>query len=69
MADGKSSKLILGHQRASKKGCQGLLDRLVPATGLNRSYHATVPGNYDRNKEAVKPGAKGKRAVRPEGKR
>jgi hypothetical protein len=46
-----------------------LLDRLVPVTGLNRSYLATVLGNYDRNQEAAKPGAKGKRAAHPEGKR
>jgi hypothetical protein len=55
---------IKGHR---KKGDGELLDRLVPVNGLNRSYLATALGKYDRNKEALKPGAKNKRAVRPEG--
>jgi hypothetical protein len=57
------------YQRASKKGRKELLDRLVPVTGLNRSYLATALGNYDRNKEAAQSGRKGKREARPEGKR
>jgi hypothetical protein len=57
------------YQKASKKGHKELLDRLVPVTGLNRSYRATALGNYDRNQEAAKSERKGKRAVRPEGKR
>jgi hypothetical protein len=61
------------YQKASKKGRTELLDRLVPVTGLNRSYLATALatalGRYDRNPEAAKPGRKGKRAVHPEGKR
>jgi hypothetical protein len=56
------------YQRASKRGKE-LPDRLVPVTGLNLSYLATAPGNYDRKCEAGKPGTKGRRAVRPEGKR
>jgi hypothetical protein len=40
------------YQRASKKGRKELPGRLVPVTGLNRSYLATALGNYDRNKEA-----------------
>jgi hypothetical protein len=57
------------YQRASKKGRKELLDRLVPVTGLNRSYLATALGSYDRDKEAAKPGTKGKRKARPDGKR
>ncbi len=34
------------YQKASKKGRKELLDRLVPVTGLNRSYLATALGNY-----------------------
>jgi hypothetical protein len=56
------------YQRVSKKGRKELLDRKAPVTGLNRSYLATDLGTYDRNQEAAQPGAKGKRAVRPEGK-
>ncbi|MDR2742214.1 MAG: transposase family protein, partial [Treponema sp.] len=57
------------YQRASKKGRKELLDRLVPVTGLNRSYLATTLGTYDRKKEAGKPGTKSRRASRAEGKR
>jgi hypothetical protein len=57
------------YQRASKKGCKELLDRLVPVTGLNRSYLAAALGSYDRKKEVGKPGTKSRRASRPEGKR
>jgi hypothetical protein len=57
------------YQRASKKGRQELLDRLTPVTGLNRSYLVTALSTYGRNKEAAKPGAKGRRKARPEGKR
>jgi hypothetical protein len=46
------------YQRAPKKGRKELPGRLVPVIGLNRSYLATALGNYDRNKEAAKPGAK-----------
>jgi hypothetical protein len=70
VADGKSSKPILRSiKRRRKKGDEELLDRLVPVTGLNRSYLATAPGSYDREKEAAKPGTKGKRKARPGGKR
>jgi hypothetical protein len=57
------------YQKASKKGRTELLDRIVPVTGLNRNYLVTALGNYDRNQDAAKSGRKGKRAVRPEGKR
>jgi hypothetical protein len=57
------------YQRASKKRRKELPGRLVPVTGLNRSYLATDLGTYDRNQEAALPGAKGKRAVCPKGKR
>jgi hypothetical protein len=33
------------YQKASKKGRTELLDRLVPVTGLNRSYLAAALGN------------------------
>jgi hypothetical protein len=46
-----------------------LLDRLVPVTGLNRSYLATALGTYDWKKKTGKPGTKSRRASRPEGKR
>jgi hypothetical protein len=39
------------YQRVSKKGRKELPDRLVPVTGLNRSYLATAPGRYDRKRE------------------
>jgi hypothetical protein len=52
--------------RASKKGRMELLDRLVPVTGLNRSYLATALG-----KEAAgdRTRCNGTRKERPEGKR
>ncbi|MDR1306742.1 MAG: hypothetical protein LBK74_04120, partial [Treponema sp.] len=57
------------YQKATKKGRKELLDRLVPVTGLNRSYLATALGNY-RNK-AVSDGRrqKGARKERSEWKR
>jgi hypothetical protein len=57
------------YQRASKKGRKELLDRLLPVTGLNRSYLATALGNYDKKEDLAKPLKKGKRKLRPEGKR
>jgi hypothetical protein len=57
------------YQRASKKGRKELLDRLVPVTGLNRSYLATVLGNGGKQNGQEKSGTKGKRKERPEGKR
>ena len=57
------------YQKASKKGRKELLDRLVPVTGLNRSYLATTLGNYSRKEDSTEPQEKGRRAVRPLGKR
>jgi hypothetical protein len=57
------------YQRTSKKGRKELPGRLAPVTGLNRSCLATAPGAYDRCQEALKPGSKGGRKARPEGKR
>ena len=57
------------YQRASKKGRKELLDRLVPVTGLNRSYLATALGNYGKKEDIQKPPAKGGRKPRPAGKR
>jgi len=57
------------HQKASKKGRKELLDRLVPATGLNRSCLATALGRYGNKEGMEKPPAKGKRKPRPAGKR
>jgi hypothetical protein len=57
------------YQNASKKGRKELLDRLVPVTGLNRSYLATVLGTYSRKEDLPTPPNKGKRKVRQEGKR
>ena len=57
------------YQRASKKGRKELLDRLVPVTGLNRSYLATALGTYNLKKDTGKPEAKSGRAARPAGKR
>ena len=53
------------YQKASKKGRKELLDRLVPVTGMNRSYLATTLGNYGRKEESTKVQEKGRRAVRP----
>jgi hypothetical protein len=57
------------YQRATKKGRKELLDRLVPVTGMNRSYLATALGNYSRKEDVTKPQNKGKRKPRPLGKR
>jgi hypothetical protein len=54
------------YQRASKKGRMELLDRLVPVTGLNRSYLATAPG---KAAAGDRTGRNGERKKRPEGKR
>jgi gamma-glutamyl phosphate reductase len=43
------------YQRASKKGRKELLDRLVPVTGLNRSYLATALGNYGKKNGLPEP--------------
>jgi hypothetical protein len=57
------------YQKASKKERKELLDRLVPVTGLNRSYLATALGNYSKKGEVSETGAKGTRKQRPAGKR
>jgi len=57
------------YQKASKKGRKELLDRLVPVTGMNRSYLATALGNYGKKGDAGKGGAKGRKKPRPEGMR
>jgi hypothetical protein len=57
------------YQKASKKGRKELLDRLLPVTGLNRSYLATALGNYNKKQDLAKPGKKGVRRPRPEQKR
>ena len=58
------------YQRASKSGCKELRDRLVPVSGLNRSYLTTALGTYDLKQDVGKPGRKaarlaGKRGGRP----
>ena len=60
---------FMDYQRASKKGRKELLDRLVPVTGLNRSYLATALSAYDKKGAIVKAGKKGKRKPRTIGKR
>jgi hypothetical protein len=57
-----------GYQKAPKKGRKELLDRLVPVTGLNRSYLAAALGSYGK-KGGMEPLIKGKRKPRPKGKR
>ena len=57
------------YQGATKKGRKEILDRLVPVTGLNRSYLATALGNYSKKGGLVKPVTKGRRKQRPQGKR
>jgi hypothetical protein len=57
------------YQKATKKGRKELLDRLVPVTGLNRSYLATALGNYGKKNGMTETGIKGKRNPRPKGKR
>jgi hypothetical protein len=57
------------YQRASKKGRKELLDRLVPVTGLNRSYLATALSNYGKQGKLEKSVKKGKRQTRLAGKR
>jgi len=60
---------FVDYQKASKKGRIELLDRLVPVTGLNRSYLATALGTYGKQEEFEKPEKKGKRKQRLAGKR
>jgi hypothetical protein len=47
------------YQRASKKGRTELLDRLVPVTGLNRSYLATALENYGKKVTGDRTGRNG----------
>jgi hypothetical protein len=54
------------YQKALKKGRKELLDRLVPVTGMNRSYLATALSTYGKKDNS---GAKGKRKPRPADKR
>jgi hypothetical protein len=55
------------YQRASKKGRTEVLDRLVPVTGMNRSYLAAVLGNYGNKAAGTR--RNGARKKRPKGKR
>jgi hypothetical protein len=58
------------YQKSTKKGRKEILDRLVPVTGMNRSYLATALGNYVKKRNTGKAREKGrKRKARPEGKR
>ncbi|MDR0403101.1 MAG: transposase family protein [Treponema sp.] len=57
------------YERATKKGRKEILDRLEPVTGMNRSYLATVLGNYGREAAGEGSKPKGRRKERPEGKR
>jgi hypothetical protein len=57
------------YERAAKKGRKDILDRLEPVTGMNRSYLATVLGNYGRKADGGGTERKGRRKERPEGKR
>jgi hypothetical protein len=57
------------YQKASKKGRQELLDRLVPVTALNRSYLATALGNYGNQADGSGKRRNGERKGRPDGKR
>ena len=57
------------YQEATKKGRKEILDRLVPVTGLNRSYLATALSNYGKKGGLVEPVPKGRRKQRPLGKR
>ena len=58
------------YQKATKKGRKELLDRLVPVTGMNRSYLATALSNYGKREgQGSRSGIKGKRKQRLMGKR
>ena len=58
------------YQRATKKGRKELLDRLVPVTGMNRSYLATALCNYGKQEgQGSRSGTKDRRKQRPTGKR
>src|SRR5215469_14210576 len=57
------------YQKATKKGRKEILDRLVPVTGMNRSYLATALGNFCLKKDSLRKQSKGKRKQRAEGKR
>jgi hypothetical protein len=61
------NKYFREYQRAAKKGRMEILNRLVPVTGMNRSYLATALGSIGKKGGAAK--GKGKRKPRPEGKR
>jgi hypothetical protein len=37
------------YQEARKKERSEILDRLVPVTGMNRDYLATIPGRYGKD--------------------
>ena len=60
---------VKDYQKALKKGCKELLDRLVPVTGINRSYLATALGNYGKKRNAVTARTNGRKKPRPEGTR
>jgi hypothetical protein len=57
------------YQNAGKKGRTELLDRLVPVTGMNRSYLSTALGKYVKQEGHTNAFMKGKRKQRPQGKR
>ena len=72
--DRRSRKAIMAntyqdYQRADKKGRGEILDRLVPVTGMNRDYLATVLGRYGKDAPVGGCPPKGKRKARVEGKR
>ena len=57
------------YQEATKRERKEILDRLVPVTGLNRSYLATALCNYGKNGGLTEPRTKGRRKQRLQGKR
>ena len=70
----RSRKAIVGntykeYQQADKKGRSEILDRLVPVTGMNRDYLATLLGTSGKGAGSGERKAGGKREPRPEGKR
>ena len=72
--DMRSRKAIVGntykeYQQADKKGRSEILDRLVPVTGMNRDYLATLLGTSGKGAGSGERKAGGKREARPEGKR
>jgi hypothetical protein len=58
------------YQSAGKKGRGEILDRLVPVTGMNRDYMATVSGRYVPKESGARTGrkkrAEGNRGGRPQ---